>query len=320
MSATPIATVTLNPALDIAVAIDAVTLGATNRCSLDALDPGGKGINASRVLHRLGRKTIAFGFLGGVTGALLRERLGDEGLPCEFDEVDEPTRFDVMVYERDSGRRSRLDLPGARVDPAKVAALLSRLERLGPNALVILGGSVPPGLPDTIYHDAVIALRRNGIRSIVDTSGQPLAAAIAARPSLIKPNVEEAEAVLGRRLTSDGAILEAAYELRRNGPDYVVISQGADGAIGVGPDGAWKAVPPSIVARSTVGSGDSMVAGLAIGLSEGDGFAEGLRLGTAAGAATAMVPGTHLCNALDVERLLSNVTLRPLVEVREDVV
>lgn len=313
--AAPIATVTLNPALDVAVAIDEFVPGTTNRCRLDALDPGGKGINASRVLFRLGRKTSAFGFLGGVTGALLRERLRDEGLLCNFDEVEEPTRFDVMMYERNSGRTSRLDLPGARVDPAKLEALVSRLQKLESGSLVVLGGSVPPGLPRTTYRDFVLALHQNGIRSIVDTSGPALAAVIGARPALIKPNVEEAEELMGRKLTTDDAVFAAAEELRRNGPEYVVISQGADGAIGVGPEGACKAVPPAVIARSTVGSGDSMVAGLAIGLNEGNGFVEGLRLGTAAGAATAMVPGTHLCNALDVTRLLSEVTIRSLVAI-----
>ncbi len=312
MTGSSIATVTLNPSLDEAIAIDELILGATNRCSLDALDPGGKGINASRVIHRLGGKTMAFGFTGGITGLLLHERLLAEGLPHDFDEVDELTRLNVMIYERASGRRSRLYLPGARVDPARAAALLARLEQLEPNSTVVLGGSVPPGLPDTIYHDFVLSLRAKNVRAIVDTSGAALEAVLPAKPMLIKPNVEEAEALLGRRLLDDNAILGAANEIRGCGPEYVVISQGADGAIGVGPGEAWKAIPPRVAARSTVGSGDSMVAGLAIAFNEGREFAEGLRLGTATGAATAMVPGTHLCSAAQVAQLLPDVVVRIL--------
>jgi 6-phosphofructokinase 2 len=304
--------VTLNPALDEAIAIGELVLGDTNRCSLDGLDPGGKGINASRVIHRLGRPTVAYGFAGGSTGQMLRERLRAEGLTLEFDEVDEPTRLNIMVYERDRLRRTRIYLPGASVTPVQAATLCRRLEQVEPGSLVIFGGSVPPGLPDTIYYECVSALRARGIRSIVDGSGAALKAVLAAKPLLIKPDVEEAEALLQRRLLDDAATLSAAEELRRLGPEYVVISQGAEGAIGVGPDGAWKVVPPSIRACSTVGSGDSMVAGIAIAFNEGSGFAEGLRLGTASGAATAMVSGTQLCDAQEVLRLLPGVIVRPL--------
>jgi 1-phosphofructokinase family hexose kinase len=309
MDGPTIATVTLNPALDEAIAVDDVQLGTTNRCELDALDPGGKGINASRVIHRLGRKTLAFSFAAGVTGLILRQRLSAEGLPFDFDEADGLTRLNIMIFERSTGRRSRLYLTGARVEPEKAAALLARLEHVEGGGIVVLGGSLPPGLPDTIYRDFVRTLHA---RTIVDTSGAPLEAVLAAKPLLVKPNVEEAEALLGRRLASDDAVLVAADEIRRRGPMHVVISQGADGAIGVGADGAWKVVPPAITACSTVGSGDSMIAGLAMAFNEGRGFVEGLRLGTATGAATAMVPGTHLCSAAQVEELLPRVVVRSL--------
>ena len=310
MNAQPIATVTLNPALDEAIAIDAVILGSTNRCELDALDAGGKGINAARVIHRLGRATIAFGCIGGVTGQLVRERLAVEGLPLALDEVDGLTRLNVMMLERGTGRRTRFYLPGAHVAPEQTARVLARLLALEPNGTVVLGGSLPPGAPATLYYDFVVALHARGMRTLVDTSGPSLAAVLAARPVLIKPNVEEAEELLGRALRGDDAVLRAADELRRRGPEYVVISQGADGAIGAGPDGAWKARPPAITAVSTVGSGDSMVAGLAIAIHEGQPFADGLRLGTAAGAATAMVRGTQLCDPAQVNALLPDVTLQ----------
>ena len=160
------------------------------------------------------------------------------------------------------------------------------------------------------------ALQARGIRSIVDTSGTALRAVLAAKPLLVKPDVEEAEALLGRRLLDDAAALAAAQDIRRLGPEYVVISQGAAGSIGAGPDGAWKVVPPRIDACSTVGSGDSMVAGLAIALNEGSGFIEGLRLGTACGTATAMVLGTQLCDPRQVLRLLPDVVVHTLVSAQ----
>lgn len=310
-----ITTVTLNPALDEAVTLDRFALGATNRTALDALDPGGKGVNASRVILRMGRETIALGFAGGVTGDLLREKLDAEGLLHAFDDVEELTRLNVMIYEREGGRRTRVYLPGPHVGRDRIAGLKTRLAQAPSGGYVVFGGSVPPGLPAEIYRDLVAWLAARGVHCIVDTSGTALANVLQAKPALIKPNVEEASEVLGRPLDDDGAILEAACELQRRGAQRVVISQGADGAIGVGPTGSWKAVPPKIESLSTVGSGDSMVAGLAIALSEGGDLKEGLLLGTAAGCATAMVPGTKLCRRADVDLALSGVQMHALREL-----
>ena len=305
-----VTTVTLNPALDEAISLEGFELGGVNRSSLDALDPGGKGVNASRVMARLGRETLALGFAGGVTGNLLREKLDAEGLLHAFDDVEELTRLNVMIYERASGRRTRLYLPGPHVPLEKIDLLKVRLSQAPPGAYVVFGGSVPPGLPPEIYRDLVRWLNARGVHSIVDTSGSALAAVLEARPALIKPNVEEAAQVLGRQLDGADAIVEAAYELQRLGARRVVISRGADGAVGLDEHDCWEAIPPNIAARSTVGSGDSMVAGIAVALSEGGTLKDGLLLGSAAGAATAMVAGTKLCRKSDVEELLPAVMVR----------
>jgi 6-phosphofructokinase 2 len=308
----PILTVTLNPAVDQAITIDELVLGSVNRCGLSFLDVGGKGVNASRVIHRLGRNTIALGFVGGVTGAMIRSRLDEEHVAHAFDDVEEMTRVNVMVYETASGRRSRIYLPGARVDATRIADLQLRLREVPSGGVVVLGGSLPPGLAESTYHDLVRWLHARGVRSIVDTSGAALERVLAAKPALIKPNVEEAADLLGYAISSDDDALAAARLLRRRGAEIVVISQGPAGAVAVSADGAWKAVPPKVVTRSAVGSGDSMVAGLAVALAEGAGIEQGLRLGTAAGAGTAMTPHTHLCERDDFERLLPRVRVRPL--------
>jgi 1-phosphofructokinase family hexose kinase len=311
-SAGRITTVTLNPAVDIAVTVERLILGGTNRCRLDSVDPGGKGLNASRVIRRLGRETLALGFVGGATGQMIRSRLDAEGVPHIFDEVDELTRLNTMVYELATGQRTRIYLPGARVDRAALARLRERLAAVQPGAFVILAGSVPPGLSHDVYRDLVGWLGARGIRTVVDTSGAALAAVLDARPTLIKPNANEVMDLLGRTLANDADVVAAASELSQRGAENVVISQGAAGAIAVGPEGVWKAVPPSVVARSTVGSGDSMVAGLTIALTEGTDIVEALRLGTAAGAATAIIPGTQLCHPDDVARFLPEVIVLPL--------
>ena len=309
-----IATVTLNPALDEAVEMESLVLGGKNRCSIDSLDPGGKGVNASRVMHRLAQPTIAYAFAGGLTGALLREKLSEERVPHEFVEVQEETRVNIMIYERSCRRRSRIYLPGPHIDAVQLQELYRRIAALPAGSVVVLGGSVPRGVAPTVYRDIIRTLNKNGVRSILDTSGEALAAAIQAAPSLVKPNMEEASELLGRPLGDDAGVLSAAYALRRLGVDQVVISQAERGAIGLNAAGAWKAVPPRITARSTAGSGESMVAGLAIAMDRDLPLPEGLRLGTACGAATAMTPGTRLCRAQDVHELLDRVTILPIKE------
>jgi 6-phosphofructokinase 2 len=311
-SALPIVTLTLNPAVDYAIEIPTFEAGRINRGTTAWLDPGGKGINASRVIWRMKRLTLAVGFVGGPTGAMIRARLGAEGVPYVLLEVRQMTRINVMVHEIRIGRRSRLYLPGPRITPRDLASIWEMLSLLPTGTTLIMGGSIPPGLPTTIYRDLTRNLAARGISVVVDASGPALAAVLPAHPMLIKPNVEEAAEVLQRPLTSDAEVLEAAVELRKRGASNVVISQGAHGAIGVGTDGCWKAIPPAVTARSTVGSGDSMVAGMAIVFNEGGQLADALRLGTAAGAATAMTPGTRLCRAADVQLLLPHVRLLPL--------
>jgi len=171
----PIVTVTLNPAVDEAIEIDEFVLGEINRCRLGSLDAGGKGLNASRVTHRLGRATMALGFVGGVTGAWIRACLDAEGVLHAFDDVDEMTRLNVMLYEPQAHRRSRIYLQGARVDPARLVNIEQRLEAVRAGGVVVLGGSLPPGLPDTTYADLVRGLRARGVHAIVDTSGAALA-------------------------------------------------------------------------------------------------------------------------------------------------
>ncbi len=155
-------------------------------------------------------------------------------------------------------------------------------------------------------------LHTHDMRTIVDTSGTPLAHALAARPLLVNPSLEEAEKLLGRPLPDTASVVAAAHELQERGAAFVVISRGEDGAIGLDAEGAWEARPPAVAACSTVGSGDSMVAALAIAFNEGLPFAEGLRLGSTDGAATAMTHGTQLRDPLEVERLLGAVVVRKL--------
>ncbi len=316
MNERTIATVTLNPSIDVPLAMDDLRLGETNRCSSTVLDPGGKGINASRVIRRLGGETVAYGFVGGMTGKLLRKHLDEERIAHAFDEIDGFTRIDVMLFERSTGRRTRLLPQGPYIGPLHLERLRAALRAIEPGSVIVMGGSVPPGLDVTIYRDLVAALNARDVRCIVDTSGEALSSVLEARPALIKPNEVEAAYVAGRRLREEAEFLEVARELRARGARAVVISLGALGAVGVDDrDRAWRVTVPQIKVESTIGSGDSMVGGLALALNRDASFDEALRLGAAAGTATAMTPQRELCRLSDVERLLSQITVREVAPI-----
>lgn len=299
--------VTLNPTLDESLSVDTLEIAATNRCSFSALEPGGKGINASRVIHRLGRGTLAFGIAGGVSGGFLSSALDNEGVPHDFEIIDGFTRVNIMVFETGSHERTRFYLPGPTVTRAALMAIAHRLEVAVPGEIVIFGGSLPPGLPTETYAELMVRLHDRGVRCIIDSEGSALAAAIEANPVLVKTNVDVAEELLGRRLQTIDALVDAGYELLQRGAQHAVISRGDAGAIGVGPEGAFNVRPSSLYTSRAVGSGDSMTAGMAIAFNEGMSFENALRWGSAAGTATSMTQGTKLCDPRDVYRSIPGV-------------
>lgn len=299
-----IITVTPNPALDQTMLVEEFTPGVVNRAGETHLDPAGKGINASRIAHRLGWPTIAFGFLSGETGRIVEDALDREGVQHHFVRVPGRTRVNVTVVAEDSDATSVYG-PGPEVETEALGALTDLLDFwLQAGRVLVLAGSLPPGVPTDWYGDRIRRASERAVTTILDAHGEALRAGLDAHPDLIKPNVAEAEELLNRPLHDRAAILEAARELGSRTNGTVVVSMGAQGAVCVRRDEAWEITPPRVEPRSTVGSGDSFVAGLAVALARGDEMEAGLRLGTAAGAATAASSGTSLGTAEAVTELL----------------
>lgn len=308
-----IVSLTLNPAVDKTLFLPWVALGVVNRVTSSQIDPGGKGINVSRVVHRLGRPTVAFGFLAGRLGAIVAQALDEEGVAHRFAWVEGETRLDVVVVDAASGVATKLYDRGPEIPAERLAALLADVRCwLSAARVLVVAGSLPPGVPTSVYGDLLSEASRVGVHTILDADGETLRHGLGGRPSLIKPNVAEAEALLGRSLPDLPDVTRAARELLGRGVGTVVISMGRRGSICATGGRTFHLEPPAIEARSTVGSGDSLVAGIAIAMAEGRDIVEGLRLGTAAGAATAMAPGTHLGTREDIERLVATVTIREL--------
>ena len=305
-----IVTVTLNPAVDRVVVLYELRLGDSNRVFDGQIDPGGKGVNVSRVLQELGETSLATGFVAGSLGSFIQSSLQRVGIPSAFIQIPGQTRQNLAIVETRWHRHTMLNEAGPETDPRHVAQLEQLIaKRIAPGDWVVLAGSLPPGIPTGVYADLTRMVHANGGKVCLDTDGEPLVAGILARPDLVKPNREELERLIGRPVVNEEQVIHAATRLHHQGICYVAVSMGRDGAIAIGADGAWRAYPPPVETVSAIGAGDSLVAGLVLALSRGQSLADGLRLGTAAGAATTLRPGTRLALSQDIQRLLPLVTV-----------
>jgi len=308
-----IATVTLNPSLDRTVTVEGLLVDETNRWTSLRRDPGGKGINVSRVIHELGGETVAYGFIGGTDGDTLMYLLKQQGVPFDFTPIREDIRSNFIITDLKTRRQTRIDAPGPHVSIDELESLIEKVTHIEPKPdFLVFAGSVPPGVPDDIYRRLIDEVKKRGIKTVLDSDEEWLEEGIKAKPYLIKPNVHEAQELLGAELKSEAAIIEAARTLVGQGIGVVAISRGKDGLIVTTSQKTVKAVPPRVEIRSTVGAGDSAVAGLVLKLSQGYGIEEACRWAAAAGTAAALTPGTELCRRADVERLLPQVKVEEL--------
>jgi len=308
-----IVTVTLNPAVDRVVVLYELRLGDTNRVSDGEIDPGGKGVNVSRVLRELGGVSLATGFVAGSLGHFVVASLDKAGIANAFIHTPGQTRQNLALVETRWHRHTMLNEAGPTTEPRFLGQLEQQLSRrVAPGDWVVLAGSVPPGIPPTVYAALTDLVHARGGLVCLDADGEPLIEGVRARPDLVKPNREELQRLVGAPVATDRQVLLAAQQLRQRGIGEVVVSLGQQGSIALGPAGAWRASPPAIQTISAIGSGDSLVAGVVLALSRGESLPEGLRIGTAAGAATAMRPGTRLALAEDIQRLLPLVVVEPL--------
>jgi 6-phosphofructokinase 2 len=302
-------TVTLNPALDRSIEVQELRGDDANRIESEKSYAGGKGIDASRVIQVLGGQSIALGFVGGFNGMELEQRLLRQGVRCDFIETRGDTRTNIIIYVRSTGAYTTLNAKGPDVNEVETKELLNKIEGLEDISYMIVSGSIPRGVGDDIYRQIVDIARKKGAFIALDTDGEPMKLGIEAGPSIIKPNIHELGRLMGREITDTEGALKAAGELKKKEIDIILVSMGGKGALLVSDSARLLAVPPKITVGSTVGAGDSLLAGFVLAHFQGRRLAECLRFGAAAGAATAMSRGTELCRREDVEALLPKVSV-----------
>lgn len=305
---TTVVTVTLNPAIDKTVTVSSLEVGGLNRIQHSRLDPGGKGINVAKVLQGFGLDVTATGFIAGVQGQLLLRQLQAIDLAVDFQEIDGDTRTNLKVYAEDTRVTTEINENGFTVSEEALAAFEQKMSELLKRASVlVLGGSLPPGVPVHIYRDYIELAHAQGVKTILDADGEALRQGIEARPFVVKPNVHELEQLLGRALNTQDEIVSAGRDLLDKGISLVVISMGSKGSVVLDRDNAFQVSPFPITPQSTVGAGDSMVAAIAYCLLAGNSVREIAEWATTAGTITASKSGTQVCTLPEVRQHLSRV-------------
>lgn len=308
-------TVTLNPALDKTVEIPGMALDTVNRITEMRTDPGGKGINVSKVIAKLGGESCAAGILGGGSGKMLEKLLEGEPFATRFRFVEGQTRTNLKIIDREGHTNTDINEPGLTVTDADLDALLHELSaEIRPGDIVVLAGSLPKGAPQDTYRTWTAACKKAGARVFLDADGALLAEGLKAAPYLIKPNDDELSRLAGKKLETLEELTAEGRRLLERGIERVVISLGGRGALYLRKSSTIYAEGLKVPVGSTVGAGDSVVAALAYAEAQGLSEEEAVRLSTAAGAANVMCSGTQAAEREAVEALLPKVRfsrLRP---------
>ncbi len=309
-----IATLTMNPAIDESTAVPYVLPDQKLRCRTPRYEPGGGGINVARAIRKLGGDALACFPVAGPGGELLKQLLDAEGVRQESVPVGEWTRENLNVFEEISGRQFRFCKPGPRLSEKEWGALLECVRRLRPAPdFLVASGSLPPGVPNDFYALLAVRAREMGSRIVLDTSGAALTHAVDQGVYLLKPSLREFQALTGERDLDESSLARAAgAAIERGWCQVLVLSLGAGGALWRTATECERLAAPTVRVRSSVGAGDSMVAGIVLSLAQGRPLREAVRFGVAAGAAAVLNPGTELCHREDAQRLYQQVTESPV--------
>ncbi|MFH0941860.1 MAG: 1-phosphofructokinase family hexose kinase [Chloroflexota bacterium] len=304
-----ITTLTMNPSVDKSTSTQNVVAEKKLRCQELRREPGGGGINVSRVIKRLGGESIAIFPAGGTNGQMLQDMLTEEGVSQYAVPIKNMTRENFTVYEEATGLQYRFGMPGPELSEAELRRCLNELDAISPRPeYLVISGSLPPGVPDDFYAQVISKARNLGARIILDTSGEALKRALKEPVYLIKPNMAEMIDLAGFDIEDESQQEAAAVSIVDRGQsEIVVVSLGAAGALLVTSDLCERLRAPSVPVKSKVGAGDSMLAAIVFKLAQEKSIHEAISYGVAAGAAAVMSPGTELAHKKPTDRLFQQI-------------
>ena len=301
-----------NPCLDVYYYTGVLKEDDTNRVENPLLSPGGKGVNAARVIARFCDESYLALPLGGCIGRCVKELLEKEGVSSIIVETSSETRVNTILEQKAKGKHILIAAKGAPLSQEELEKLKETVCNCYEPEVLILGGSVPPGIRDTFYGEIVENFKETKTKVIVDADGELLKKAVEKGPFAIKPNKYELERLVGHPLYGIEDIVKAAENVRNWGVEVVIVSLGEFGALCVCNEGRFRITPPRVNVKNTVGAGDSLVGGFAYSLYKGKPIVEAVKFGVACGTATVIEEGTKLCQPEKVKELLDLISVEKL--------
>ena len=301
-----IVTVTFSPCIDKSTSVSCLIPEKKLRCTAPGLEPGGGGINVARAIKKLGGEAIAVYPAGGYTGKFFNQLVVSEKISPVIIEMAEETRENIIILDESTQQQYRFGLPGSPMQEKEWQQVIDRVQEIEEPAFIVVSGSLPPGVPDDILARLSHIARKKNSKFIADVPGNALQLAIKEGVYLIKPNLGELSALAGKDHLLSAEIPVVARKLIADGNcEVVVVSMGPSGALLVTKDFTKAISAPTVKRRSTVGAGDSMVAGIIYFLATGKALEQAVQFGVACGTAAAMNPGTQLCKKGDAEDLFN---------------
>ena len=304
-----IVTITFSPCIDKSTSVPSLIPEKKLKCTVPKLEPGGGGINVARAIKKLGGEATAIFPSGGYTGKFFNHLLEKENIPSVIIESANETRENIIVLDESTNNQYRFGMPGTELMENEFNKCLKAVEEIKNVDFIIASGSLPPGVPLNIYAQLAKMAKRNNSKFIVDTSGEALMHAADEGVYLLKPNLGELSSLAGKKELQTGEVKNIAAGIIAKGKcEIIVVSMGAAGAMLVTKDIAELITPPPVIRKSTVGAGDSMIAGIVFYLSLGKSLTEAVQYGVACGTAATMNSGTELCKKEDADRLYTLIS------------
>jgi 1-phosphofructokinase family hexose kinase len=305
-----ILTLTINPAVDRTIISDRLAFEDRGYILSRSEAAGGRGVNASQVIHAFGGKTLALLTSGGATGKRMEQSLAEMGLPFEVVGVHAEGRANLTISDK-QGLTIKLNEIGAPLEKNEIEAVRYMVEaRLKKASWLMICGSIQPGVPPQFYSEIIALAKHRGVQTLLDTDGDALNHALEARPSVVSPNQQEAERLLGRAIITRSQSLEAVQRIHDMGPEAVILSLGSRGAVASFSEGLLEALPPRVEALCPIGAGDALAAAFVWAVEKKKPFSDALRWGVAAGTATAALPGMSFATLDQARAIYKQVEVR----------
>jgi 1-phosphofructokinase family hexose kinase len=307
-----ILTLTINPALDRNLTVDRLAFEDRGYILETSESPGGRGINASRVIHAFGAKTLAIAPSGGTTGKRFEALSASSSFPMELVQISQEMRTNLTITDK-QGLTVKLNELGPTIKPKELDKISAAIEsRLGKARWLMICGSLPPGIPASFYTRLVELARKKKVKTLLDTDGEPLLHGLEAKPTVVGPNQQEAERLLNRALITRTHLIDAVDRIHGMGAQSVILSLGARGAMAKSATEMIEVVPPRVDAVCPIGAGDALAAAFVWAMDRKGDFVDAVRWGVAAGTASAKLPGMNYANLEQTRHVYEHVDVRAL--------